>query len=96
MQIRATPQVRNASAILNTGKLPNDKKSLTQPRQILSTKFQSVPASNNEKSNTVRYFLWNRQLNNQIQIMLTARITIIGIDSHQDIPSFSKGSKKKN
>jgi hypothetical protein len=32
IQIQATPQVKNASAILNTGKLPNDKKSLTPPR----------------------------------------------------------------
>jgi hypothetical protein len=32
IQIRTTPQVKNASATLNTGKLPNDKKSLTHPR----------------------------------------------------------------
>jgi hypothetical protein len=57
MQIRATPQVRNASAILNTGKLPMDKKSLTPPSQILSIKFQIVPAINNAKSRIVIYFL---------------------------------------
>ena len=57
IQIRATPQVKKASAILNTGKLPNDKKSLTHPIQILSIKFHIVQAINNEKSGTVRYFL---------------------------------------
>ena len=57
MQIRATPQVKNASATLNTGKLQNDKKSLTHPRQILSIKFHRVPAINKAKSSTVRYFL---------------------------------------
>jgi hypothetical protein len=60
IQIRTTPQVKYASAILNTGKLPNDKKSLTHPRKILSIKFQIVPAINKAKSSTVRYFLWNR------------------------------------
>jgi hypothetical protein len=57
IQIRATPQVKKVSAILNTGKFQKDKKSLTHPSQILSIKFHIVPASNNEKSNTVRYFL---------------------------------------
>ncbi|MBQ5945742.1 hypothetical protein IJL65_05210 [bacterium] len=57
IQIQATQQVRKLSAILNTGKLPNDKKSLTHPSQILSIKFQSVHANNNVKSSVVKYFL---------------------------------------
>ena len=35
-------------------------------------------------------------MNNQAQIILTRRITIIGIDIHREIQSFSKGSKKKS
>jgi len=57
IQIRATPQVKKASAILNTGKLQNDKKSLTHPIRILSIKFHTVPANNNTKSSTERYLL---------------------------------------
>ena len=60
IHIRATPQVRKQSAILNTGKLQNDKKSLTHHSQILSIKFHKVPANKSTKSSTVRYFLWNK------------------------------------
>ena len=35
-------------------------------------------------------------MNNQIQIILTIKITIIGIDIHREIPSFNNGSKKKS
>ena len=57
MQIRATPQVRNVSAILNTGKLHKDRKSLTPHNRILSIKFHIVHANNNENSISVKYFL---------------------------------------
>jgi hypothetical protein len=60
MKRRITAIVKNTSAKLKTGKLPNEIKSLTPFSQILSVKFPNVQAIKKQNSHKVKNFFQKR------------------------------------
>jgi hypothetical protein len=84
--IRQTAIVKQQSATLKTGKLQILIKSLTQPKIILSNRFQRVHATKNQKLISEKYFLRQSQKKAQSprkEIRITAKILA---EIHQEIP----------
>jgi hypothetical protein len=84
--IRQTAIVKQQSATLKTGKLQILIKSLTQPKMILSNRFQIVHATKNQKLISEKYFSRQSQKNAQIprkEIRITIKILA---EIHQEIP----------
>jgi hypothetical protein len=91
---KITAIVKNTSAKLNTGKLPRAIKSLTPPKNILSSRFPNVQAIKRLNSPSVKYFLEKRYPKRTTQINEIARVIIIGIPIPREIPVLKSGSKK--
>ena len=71
-------------------------KSLTQPKIILSKRFQIVQATRNENPILEKYFSRRSQKNAQSPTKEMQITTKIFAEIHQEIPWLNTGSNRKN